>query len=273
MSSTKLGLRLQTRIADLAPRFLDASPPRKIVFIHVPKCAGTTIQSYIAGCVGGKRSGKTVKLTEMNPGALPSEDQFTKARKARFVCGHFSWNSFEKLDVGKDAFTFTFLREPRSRLESWYRYSTAYPKIHNGKIVRSKPDIFCGLSRLEMYTSDDPSITALTDNLIVRQLSGRLDNYPVSRDEWPGLLKSAMRNLQTFSFVGFQNTFAVDFNTVSRMLKFPSPSYVPRNNETVYDVTQEEDDISASHTVVERLVHWDNILYNFAHTLRRLPMS
>jgi hypothetical protein len=121
-----------------------------------------------------------------------------------------------------------------------------------------------------MFSSDNPMIRSMTDNFIVRQLSGRLVDYPVGEDEWADLLDAAIHNLKKLSFVGLQEAFAVDFNAVRTMLKLPSPSHLPRNNVTTGNPQPVEEGV---HEIVERLVYWDDILYKFSRESRVRALS
>lgn len=273
--AAKIWLRVGTHLRDSLPVSLGMSPPHKIIFIHVPKCAGFTIQNYLRRCIGGKKSGKTGKLGEILLKQAPTEAQIQLACKARFVCGHFSWSSVERMDVPADAFMFTFLRAPASRLDSWFRFSSNYPDEHFNESVRTLAERSRRMSREEMFTSSDPIIQNMTDNYMVRQFSGHLIDYPIRDEDWPMLLDEAKSNLRKLSFVGMQETFAQDFHTLCQRLNLPQVSSVPMDNVTATTTVQTQnkqrpsnEKNSVLNDAVASLTCWDKLFYEYAQELR-----
>ena len=243
--------------------------------MHVPKTGGTTVQRYLTYCIGGKKMGRRQKLGEILLDRPPSDSDIERARVSRFICGHFSWASIERMGRSDSDYVFTFLREPKSRLHSFYRFMTNYPDDHLSKSVRSRVERCRGMSQLDMYTTDDIDIRNMVDNYMVRQLSGRLTTYPIAEWEWPVLLETAKRNLESLNYVGFQETYGTDFVQIMRDLQMPRVEPVPRENATVggplgawkqSDIQPES--AAAVMTAMAPLVRWDEMLYEHALALR-----
>jgi hypothetical protein len=81
---------------------------RRVIFLHIPKCAGISVTGHFRLCTGSLQS--------------PREDQrrhdfdprVEEARHAPFVAGHFGWEVLEH--IRGDALVFTVLRDPLARL-------------------------------------------------------------------------------------------------------------------------------------------------------------
>lgn len=98
-------------------RTLDLDRPR-LVFLHVPKCGGTTLHTVLA--------------RHFDPGQICPE-RFNGLRGRRleelasytFFSGHFDLESCQAL-LGRDTRVVTMLREPRARLVSLYYFLTIH---------------------------------------------------------------------------------------------------------------------------------------------------
>src|SRR5260221_11192151 len=66
-----------------------------------------------------------------------------------------------------------------------------------------------------------PDILAHADNYVVRQVSGRVVDYPIAPDALPSLVQKAVTNLQSLGFVGFQENFNEDVSIVLDRLNLP----------------------------------------------------
>jgi hypothetical protein len=234
-----------------------------------------TAQQYLTSCFGGKRSGKRCKLSEIYLSQPPSERKIERGQRSRFVCGHFSWACLERIGLRDSDYIFTFLREPRSRLNSFYRVMTNYPTDHLTDAVMARVARCRNMSQLDMFTTSDLDLRNMIDNYMVRQLAGRLIDYPFMECEWPKLLEIAKRNLRRLNYIGLQETYESDFRRILHELNLPCLPVIPRHNAT-NDVikrawfkskTHREDpsDIAAA---MAPLVRWDQELYDYARQLR-----
>jgi hypothetical protein len=92
-------------------------PVRRLIFIHIPKCAGLSITRFVKAHVGSQGSGRTCLLFDS---ASPEEREkkiVVARREATYVAGHFGWQTLERIRRPGD-FVFTFLRDPLDRLRS-----------------------------------------------------------------------------------------------------------------------------------------------------------
>lgn len=274
--STAISLRARTLLTRVGAALRAPSPePGRVFFLHVPKTGGMTVQQYLTACFGGKRGGRRCKLGEIYLNQPPSDHKIDRARHSHFVCGHFSWASIERIGIREDDYIFTFLREPRSRLKSFYRVMTNYPTDHITEAVMGRVERCRDMSQVGMFTTIDPDIRNMIDNYMVRQLAGRLTDYPVPESEWPELLETAKRNLQRLNRIGFQETYDADFGYILNDLHLPRLTQIPRDNATEDVVkrawaksrTYQEDPAEVA-AAMAPLVRWDEELYQYARQLR-----
>ncbi|MCP5082659.1 MAG: sulfotransferase family 2 domain-containing protein [Alphaproteobacteria bacterium] len=248
--------------------------PRKIVFLHIPKSAGTTAKDYLTACIGSRKRGQTVLLSECFPDDLVSEDEVRLARTARFVSGHFSWDAMQKIEPDA-AVTFTTLCDPAERLWSLYFNLRMTASKNRRKGMAEVYKWACDLDPSAFYTIDDRRIRHLANNVMVRQLAGEFDQMPSSDQEWQALLDKAKLNLKALSCVCFKTTFDQDFVKVLKLANYPVIETIGRRNVTAdpqLDPSRKSEMrtrfISQSWDTIESFVRWDRELYDFALDLR-----
>jgi hypothetical protein len=200
--------------------------PPKVAFIHVPKTAGTSINSYFKDYVGSKQSGRCVYYHDF-PGSLPQAFA-EEAKRARFVTGHMPWNAFESFRDDQ-TFAFTFLRDPFDRLRSLYHHAANYPaEIRDDEDIR----LVKGMSLEQFLVSNHPGIKHGTDNHLARQLAGAMDYFPQTSSERKQLAEIAIRNLLTLNLVGFVDSFDQDFSRIAEVAHLPRPPAGRKVNES-----------------------------------------
>ena len=269
-----LRLRLSTLARGLLGKMGLGEAPKKIVFLHIPKSAGTTAKDYLTACVGARKRGQTVLISDCFPDDLVSEEEFRLARSARFVSGHFSWDAFRKVEAGS-AVTFTTLCDPAERL--WSLYFTLRMTANKNR-RKGMAEVYrwaCELDPSAFYAIDDRRIRYLADNAMVRQLAGAFDELPASEREWRALLEKAKQNLQDLSCVCFKSTFDQDFANVLKQANYPVIETIGRRNVTAdpaLDPRRKAEErarfISQSWDTIEPFVRFDRELYEFALDLR-----
>ena len=169
---------------------------RTIVFVHVPKTAGTSLASSLTKIIGSQYSAALYEGLPASFGGL------------RFVHTHNSFNEIEQVD-GDKAY-FTCVRRPIDRLVSTYRYFSSITSRHATEnrleyVMKAKKQTFCQfvLDRSERI-----------DNEVVRQFSGKKDRFEVlSLTD----LQTAVQNLQKcigiFTKINVRSEFVAATNT------------------------------------------------------------
>ena len=97
-----------------------------LIHIHVPKCAGTTLEQHFASELGVTGFWKTRKRTRKFPLELFSYKYDPTlpgpAEKVRAISGHFAGHSLAKLFPERRIVRSLILREPQSLMLSWYNF-------------------------------------------------------------------------------------------------------------------------------------------------------
>lgn len=91
---------------------------RKVIFVHIPKCAGTSVTKYISDNIPGLRFFPERFAT------LPSW-KVENLASYNFFSGHFSFGSAQ-LVPGYDRFFLSTFRSPKKRLVSFYYFARSH---------------------------------------------------------------------------------------------------------------------------------------------------
>ena len=202
------GLRL------LLPPSLGGLPYKRVVFLHVPKAAGTSLNHYFKDRFGAYWSDRVQILTED-----ADTVQLVAARRARYVGGHFGYDAL--LKVSQNAFCFTFLRNPRARVISLYKYL-----MTNEGAVAKVPR--CDFETFLMQ--EDPFVRRMIDNTQFRQIASSFDRCLDGKSPSAAERRTALEHLESFDFVGTVENFDRDFASLCRCLEMDHPRRMPRSN-------------------------------------------
>ncbi len=222
-------------ILRLSYRIKTGKWPPQIVFLHVPKTGGTTIQYQFAKYLGSARQGRVCRFDSLY--GKPDQVNIERARKARYVGGHLDWDTAQHF-MQPDAYTFTVLRDPFDRFVSTYLYLTNFPPEFLGQNTVAHLQ---GMDIDTFIRSDDSVVRLWTDNLMTRQFGGSFSSREVTDD----MVSRSLERLRTISFIGFQHRLDDDFRKIATACAVPLPSEVRHANVTVKDPRKE--------TVLKRL--------------------
>ncbi len=156
-------------------RQLAGSRQPRVVFLHVPKCAGTTINHHFKSNFGGAHSGRSVTLDSYIGNARDPET-LALASTAQFAAGHFGWTAFEAIANG--AFAFTVLRDPIARLQALYNFARKPRDIRHPAFAKLAQAASV-LDFRSFCLAEAEDIRAYVDNAITRTLAR--DYFPFAR--------------------------------------------------------------------------------------------
>jgi hypothetical protein len=206
-----------------------------IIFLHIPKAAGTTLH--------------TILDRQYPPHTVFSNDRIVRARLgdtwrempatqrwqiARDELCHLPATRKEKLQVVKGHMIFgwhellpqpctyiTLLREPVDRVVSLYSYTMR----QNGHHLRD--EILARNLDIAAYTSS--GITVWADNGQTRMLSGAGDSIGFGKCS-DDMLRAAKRNIEeSFALVGLSEQFDETLVVLKHMFDWRMPFYIRRN--------------------------------------------
>ncbi|WP_422039323.1 sulfotransferase family 2 domain-containing protein [Roseibium sp.] len=231
----------------------------RIIYFHIPKCAGSTVFKHIRGKVPLgkldkflKRKRHTIVHTEYHHARIDAA--ISEAKKSKFISGHFDTPTLSEIGRKPDDFVFTFLRAPKERLRSAYRYFVS----EQGWRWMDLPGSWTDYSYEDFLRIETRSMVALTDNAMVRHLGGDLLETVETESGWREWTDKAISELAEMDFVGFQNNFYEDMNILCRRLSI-APYFGLKANVSENRGEFPISDFAAD--IERRKTQWDEIIY------------
>ena len=213
-----------------------------IIFVHVPKTAGTALDGVI------KRSyadGEWYSVRKKEPDFYKAElGELARAqpRRLRFVTGHAPFGLHEVMGDAPTQYI-TLLREPIERLKSFFNYAKRHPDHHLHAEIKSGALDLVGLARL-------------IANQQVRYLCGKWSGVPDEQD-----LEIAKKNLvERFVVAGLTERFDETLAMFQGKLGWPFRPYTRENTAP----RRPMNDLDAAEMSILRRYHeLDYALYEF----------
>lgn len=215
--------RIRYKMDSLWQNLTGSEPARRVVFLHIPKCAGTSVNAVFKHAIGPSRNGATILIDDRLTGAEYVR-KVQQARAAAFVGGHFGFETLQA--IRGDALTFTVLRDPFARLRSTYGH---FHTRNDGNPLGHKVP---HMSIEEYLRSDDPEILQWTDNVIARQLCARHDRASVTDLDSATMISRAVANLEALDKVIFLEDLPTAMIGITRVAKIRFDGRMPQENVT-----------------------------------------
>ena len=200
-----------------------------LIFMHIPKCGGTTLTSILTEAVPeGRRfsvDGRNVAGSRRALAALPDGER----RRIDLLLGHLS-HGWHELLAPRPARYFTIVREPVARVVSHYNYV----RSHDGHYLHSA--VVEGKMTLADYV--ESGITTEVNDGQVRQISGAEDIVQVPYGpssigygaDHGALLERALGNIERhFLLVGLLERFDESMRRLQRLTGLRIGTYRPKN--------------------------------------------
>jgi hypothetical protein len=197
----------------------DVRPPsRLLVFVHVPKTAGTTLRTVMSMNEPGARSRALGNVFKGGGGISKGlidrlrKDQGPDLRGVGLVRGHFPLGIREHLPKDRELRCFTFLREPADRTLSHY-----FAIREHGRGYRLPP------LPADATVEDALERGYIHDNVQTRMLSGLAEPFGEVDEE---MLEQAKHNLrEELAFFGLTERFDESLVLAKHRLGFRSLLY------------------------------------------------
>jgi len=208
-------LKVATRFAGVSPN-IDPSG-RVVIFTHVPKTGGTTLDHIFAAAaaVTGKRK-RRLRMKSAAASPRHARDQHLlnfatvpqqELADADYLTGHFQFGIHQRLQ--RPFLYVTLLRDPVSRLLSNIRFG-----IDHGKWSRDTPiESIFGAGRL-------------IENIQTRQLAGIADRNTPCTEETLALARGNLR--RHYAVTGVTERFDETLRTLITLLGWPDIAYTDR---------------------------------------------
>ncbi len=185
---------------------------KKLIFIHLPKTAGTTIRSILNQQYGKDR---ICGIYDGDPGFLSHEafDALPETEKEQYqvYCGHFPYGLHEKIK-GK-AHYYAMFRDPVERVISYYHHAMS----HSPAFQKNPVSLMKFLDRKDWQV----------DNLYTRFISGQQAGYGMCHNR---MVFKALENIDShFLAVGLQKNFDISLKILGKRLGWSAPQHPPVN--------------------------------------------
>src|SRR6266571_6080643 len=243
------------------------SRPPLVVYVHIPRTAGTTIGTVFANAYsdgGVLKAGNTFRSPQKTLARVRTLSALVE-EEVRVVAGSVPYGAL-RTHLPKGSRYVTILREPVDRTLSHYYWLTspgsrseAIQKLPKGEASRSLTPPSPEVSLEQMLESD----RYLLDNLATRMLSGQESPY----GELPkDALERAKENLREgFAFVGMTERLEESIVLLTQLLGVDLVPYtsqkVNRERPRLEEVSKEERALIEQHNLL------DLELYSFARDL------
>lgn len=246
------------------------------IFMHIQKTAGTSIVHIARKHYGNENvvshgdylagwEGRSLDAIVAARGRSP--DDF---HKFAFVSGHFGYDFARALMGGR--YSFTFLREPRERILSYYYFCrTRDPReyeIYELAQGQSLDEFLkCGLQ--------SAALKACIWNNQTWQLANGYGNLNGRRIETFGdseLLACAVAHLREFSYIGFAENFEADRDRILEALNIEPPKERVVSNANP-GRPRVEDLPRSTVSLLDELTELDRMLYREAQELQDVRLN
>jgi len=228
--------------------------PRSVIFLHLPKTAGTTLNNIINRQYRDDEIYASGAIVQDSVAQLKAME-IGEREKIRIFIGHMGFGLHDLL--APPTTYFTILREPIDRVISFYYYVQ-----RNGAHYLHDYVLNDDVSLDEFLTS---KATLMTDNFQVRLISGVWNDIPYGECTRE-TLEQAKKNLQdSFAVVGLTEEFDQTLLLLKRALGWDNIYYM-RHNVTK---NRPQKDVLSPETMALLRSHneLDLELYAFAKTL------
>ena len=199
------------------------SAARPTAYLHIPKCAGSTVNEHLKRHLGSVRSGRAVMINSIDV-AQGSAACLEGAKSARYVAGHCGWDHISGL--GRTHVRFTFLRNPAERVLSFYGFCRSLPERKNS--AHFPLQSARTLSFEAFCRSEGDGVRMFVDNAQARALAcdyTRLDGALPA--DWR---RRAEENLAKLDFVGLSERLDDQFPSLCALIGIPPPGTPSHKN-------------------------------------------
>lgn len=232
-----------------------------VIFIHIPKTAGTTLRAIIEDCF----SEDQIHFIYLGNRTFPGMDEFLELseeskRNIKIFCGHVDFGFHRNLP--QTCKYITVLRKPVERTVSLYNHLL---QEENARTDQSVADMQDRIKSANMSLQDFvcSGITVDTDNAQTRILSGESPPFGQCRRE---ILEKAKNNLREhFIVAGITEKFDESVMLMHKILGWPLPFYVRQNISA--DKAKKQIISQATLDTIKQYNEFDAELYSFAGKL------
>jgi len=216
-----------------------------LIYVHVPKCAGSTMFTFM------KKQYKLLQIKRWH------DFDWNIGKHVECLFGHFPYGVHKNLNSSfKNIQYATFLRDPVERVISLYYYI-------RWKKSNKQNEVFSNNTIEQLL---EKRLHSAFDNDMVRFIAGRDDigMYPPASKATLNDLELAKENLHKFDIFGFVNTFDHDFKRFGKQFHWNTNSYEVRG---VGKRPKKGELSQTTLAMIEEHTQLDQELYTYAKSL------
>ncbi|MFL0796698.1 MAG: hypothetical protein K6L73_04330 [Cellvibrionaceae bacterium] len=241
------------------------SVTQKILYVHIAKTAGTSLNNFIASHFSTEDSLIHLESSPLWPTAVSSSDFLSK----KFISGHLRYCEFKKhLDIQSFYKVVTF-RDPVAHIFSHLAWIRHFSEPHKKNLLGGYPTYIQELSK-KLFDADLSSasdIECIVSGLNPEQ-NRLLDNTQTSYLAPLGLsvidenaFMYACESLQEFDAVGLVEKYDALISKLCTRFSWVRPDVSEKHNqlENKFGLSKAQDILAA----VEPLIRWDRKLYKY----------
>lgn len=232
------------------------SAERTLIFLHIPKTGGTTLQHILQRCYA--RNEICTFRDENRESQIANFKRLAAEQRAqyRLIQGHLSFGFHHHLPG--DSIYITLLREPISRALSFYHYAQSHPGHYLHQVLKSDQVDLKTLLKERTVTTQE------LFNLQTGMVAGE-GYYDSERPADRAALERAKKNLEDRFVVGLTEEFDASVRRMSQLFGWNVGAYRKKN------VTRRKRGIDAPDSETISLLRQANALdielYQFARDL------
>lgn len=254
------------------PTHKDIYLPHPLVFLHIQKTAGTSLQNMLRLAFG--------KRAFVEHADSLSERKSDELVRYSIFAGHFNYDSLKYIQDA-DPCIVTFVREPKERLCSLYYFLKAHNLMtYNSMKKANELDIhqffnWCLLKKESGFWNHMVWVVMGSEKweewkVMLTQKQSKAKEAEVISE----LIRPAIRErLREFSFIGLQEDFTRSVTMMCKIFSWPEFSniradhqlaYLMKNNPDFKEINSREPITAELESLLDQFVKLDNIVYEEA---------
>lgn len=203
----------------------------KLVYLHIPKCAGTSFHTHVSRFFHESR----ILPGQINwgprfkdPGSNPSL-YYGRYKHFDFHWGHFTYDHCQQIPGPKN--TITVLRDPSDFLVSSYYMVRSFPDQTIENPTLKQVYSASKKSMLEFLNDTSHQVQSRVNNTMTRMIAGDYlapdGSFSMPQEE---LLSKAKKNLTQLAVVGLTERLVDTVRILSHMYHWPAPRHLLSQN-------------------------------------------